>query len=317
MKKSERLQIQYETNLKEGEIKIKDQNIKLLSQKNQIQQASLTRETVVKNVTLGGIIILFVAAGVTYIQYRRKLKLNWIITGQNQLITEKNAMLEHLLVEKDWLLKEVHHRVKNNLHTVICLLELQAASLENDSLKAIENGQHRIYAMSLIHQKLYQSDDIKTIDMSAYIPELVQSLQESFDTSNQIKFKLNIDPINLTLSNAVPFGLIINEAVTNSIKYAFPGDRKGEISISMIEDGEQIKLELADNGIGMTLNNYETGQGSLGLRLMKGLSEDIKADISFEVDNGTKVLIIFKRDAMSDQESFLNVPVKVYLRKWE
>ena len=297
----QKLQIQFETERKENEIKIKDQNIKLLGQRNQIQKASLTRETVVKNVTLGGIMIIFIAATLIYIQFRRKLKLNGIIT-------EKNEMLQHLLVEKEWLLKEVHHRVKNNLHTVISLLESQAAYLKNDALKAIENSQHRIYAMSLIHQKLYQSDDIKTIDMAKYIPELVKYLEDSFDSTDQIQFRLNIDPVSLNISHAIPLGLIINEAVSNSIKYAFPGKTKGEISISMIDKGMRIKLELADNGIGMPLNTNETESNSLGLQLIKGLSEDIEGDISFDVTKGTRITIIFRPDTLNESESVLTSP---------
>src|SRR5258705_13014161 len=120
-----------------------------------------------------------------------------IVRKQNALILEKNQQLEHMLVEKNWLLKEVHHRVKNNLHTVICLLESQAEFLENDALKANEKSQHRIYAMSLIHQKLYQTEDVKTIDMKKYLPEFIQYLSDSFDTSNQIRFQLDIEPLKL------------------------------------------------------------------------------------------------------------------------
>jgi two-component system, sensor histidine kinase PdtaS len=240
--------------------------------------------------------MLIVIIALLYRQYRLKQK-------SNDSITHKNELLQHLLTEKEWLLKEVHHRVKNNLHTVICLPESQAAYLENDALKAIENSQHRIYAMSLIHQKLYQSDDIKTIDMAEYIPELVKSLEDGFDVSNRIHFKTNIAPVKLDISHAIPLGLIINEAVTNSIKYAFPDSRKGEISISMIDDGDRVKLELADNGIGMPEIDGGTESSSLGLVLMKGLSEDIDANIDFEIKNGTKITIKFKPEALNDQQS--------------
>ena len=117
---------------------------------------------------------------------------------------------------------------------------------------------------------------------------------------------MRIDPVSLNISHAIPLGLIINEAVSNSIKYAFPGKRKGEILISLVDNGEQIKLELADDGIGMPQNTYQTEQESLGLELMKGLSEDIEADISFDVKNGTRITIIFRPDALNDPESFLN-----------
>ncbi|SDS72522.1 Two-component sensor histidine kinase, contains HisKA and HATPase domains [Mucilaginibacter mallensis] len=297
-KQLKQLEVQYETDKKIAEIKILNQKNELLKKSNELEQGNLQKANLMRDFTLVGVSMLIVIVVLLYRQYRIKQK-------SNESITHKNKLLQHLLTEKEWLLKEVHHRVKNNLHTVICLLESQAAYLENDALKAIENSRHRIYAMSLIHQKLYQSDDIKTIDMSEYIRGLVQSLEESFDTLNQIEFKLKIDPINLSLSHAIPLGLIMNEAVTNSIKYAFPGNCKGEISISMVDNGEQIELELADNGIGMAQIVCGEESDSLGLELMKGLSKDIDADISFEIDNGTKITIIFKPDALNDPDSFL------------
>ena len=287
------LEVEYETEKKTTEIKILNQKNELLNKSNEIEQINLEKANLIRDFTLAGVSSLIIILALLYRQYRVKQK-------SNESITHKNDLLQHLLTEKEWLLKEVHHRVKNNLHTVICLLESQAQYLENDALKAIENSQHRIYAMSLIHQKLYQSDDIKTIDMAEYIPELVKSLEDGFGTSDQIKFNLKIDPVNLDISHAIPLGLIINEAITNSIKYAFPDNRKGEISISMLSEGERIKLELADDGIGMPQIDKETERESLGLRLMKGLSEDIDADISFKVDNGTRINIVFDVDPLNN-----------------
>ena len=292
------IQIIYETEKKENEIKLKDKDIRLLNQKSEIQLVKLQHAQTTRNWIIAGSCMVLIIAGLLYRQ-------NEIRKKNNLVVTHKNELLQRLLTEKEWLLKEVHHRVKNNLHTVICLLESQAAYLENDALKAIENSQHRIYAMSLIHQKLYQSDDIKTINMAEYIPELVRSLEDGFDTENQIEFKLKIDPINLTISHAIPLGLIINEAVTNSIKYAFPNNRKGEISISMISYNQKIKLELNDNGIGMPEIDHEAEPESLGLRLMKGLSEDIDADITFEINNGIRIIIIFKWDLLNTPENLL------------
>ncbi|TCC90076.1 hypothetical protein EZ428_12365 [Pedobacter frigiditerrae] len=292
------LNIKYETTQKE-------QSIKDLQNQRAVQQARLDKANLQRNITIGGGLLLLIVAGAAYNGYRAKQRSNLKLIAKQQQINTQNATLQHLLSEKDWLLKEVHHRVKNNLHTVICLLEAQARNLENDALEAIENSQHRIYAMSLIHQKLYQSDDIKTINMAEYVPELVQSLEDSFGISDQVKFKLNIDPINLTLSQAIPLGLILNEAVTNAIKYAFPDTRNGEISISMMDDRNLITLKIVDNGIGMSLFDRETEPESMGLRLMNGLSEDIEATINFEIDNGTIITIVFKPDTLSDMEGFL------------
>ncbi len=285
----EELDIKYKTDQQE-------QSIKNLHSLGAAQQSRLQTANLQRNITIVVIVVMILISALFYRNYRQK-------QFANNIITHKNELLQHLLTEKEWLLKEVHHRVKNNLHTVICLLESQAAYLENDALKAIENSQHRIYAMSLIHQKLYQSDETKTINMSEYISELSKSLEDSFGVSNQIQFKLKIDPVSLDISHAIPLGLIINEAVTNSIKYAFPNNRRGEISILLIDDGGQIMLELSDNGIGMPEIVNEAESGSLGILLMRGLSDDIDADISFKIDNGTKINIKFSRIVLNDKQS--------------
>lgn len=291
--KIEELNIQYQTAQTAQSIK----DLRLLGT---IQKAGLENAKLQRNITIGGILIMLVVSGLIFRNYGLKQKAAY-------MISLKNNQLQHLLTEKEWLFKEIHHRVKNNLHTVICLLESQARYLENDALQAIETSQHRIYAMSLIHQKLYQSDDIKTINMAIYIPELIQSLVDGFGTAGQIRFNLNIQAIDLSLSHAIPLALIINEAVTNSIKYAFPEKRRGEISISMADDGTQIVLEMADDGIGMPEIDHDAEPSSLGLRLMRGLSEDIDANIRFEIDNGTRIIIIFKIDPLNNSDSFLNL----------
>ncbi len=284
----EDLSIKYRTTEREKDLKLVQNRAQL-----QLQRADATR-----NWLISGSCMVLIIAGLLYRQSTIRKK-------NNIIVNHKNELLQHLLTEKEWLLKEVHHRVKNNLHTVICLLESQAAYLENDALKAIESSEHRIYAMSLIHQKLYQSDDIKTIDLSEYIPELVQSLKNGFGTTDQIQFILTIHPVNLGISQAIPLGLIINEAVTNSIKYAFPDNRKGEILISLVDEEQRIKLELADNGIGMPEIDNDMESGSLGLQLMKGLSDDIGAEFSFKIDSGTRITILFERDTLSGTDSRL------------
>jgi two-component sensor histidine kinase len=294
----QKLFIQFETEKKEGEIKMQDKNIALLKQNARLQAGKLHQANVTKNITIGATLLSVMIIGLLYNQYRNKQK-------NNLIISQKNEQLQRLVQEKEWLLKEVHHRVKNNLHTVISLLEAQSAYLENDALKAIENSRNRIYTMSLIHQKLYQSDEIKTIDMAVYIPEMIQYLSDSFDIAGQIHFRLKIAPLNLDVAYAIPLALIINEAVTNSIKYAFPGKSKGEISISLSDHEGQIKLKLADNGIGMDPNITETDQDSLGLDLMKGLSKDINADISFDTRQGTTIIIIFKQEYLYYPDNLL------------
>jgi two-component sensor histidine kinase len=301
LKQAAELEIKYETEKK-------DQNILLLNQKNQLQQGNLKRAKLVENVTIGGTILVLVIAVLLYRQYRVKQQ-------ANLAVTHKNELLQHLLTEKEWLLKEVHHRVKNNLHTVICLLESQAIYLENDALKAIENSQHRIYAMSLIHQKLYQSEDIKTIDMKIYLHEFIRYLGDSFDSTDLVHFELDIEPLKLGVSQAIPLGLIINEAVTNSIKYAFPGNKMGVISVQLHQSGEQISLVVADNGIGMRTDVKTIELNSLGIDLMKGLSRDIKGKIYFEVKNGTRITVIFDIDPPGGSSNLLTPSERAAMTK--
>jgi two-component sensor histidine kinase len=285
----QKLLIQFESQKKEDSIKLKDQNIALLKQNAAFQQTKLDKTALLIKITIGGVFLLLVIATLLYRQYRNKRRIN-------RVITEKNELLEQLLIEKEWLFKEVHHRVKNNLHTILCLLESQASHLKNEGLAAVEVSQHRIYAMSLIHQKLYQSDDIKSILMDRYIAEFVEYLDDSFEGDSERRFILEVEPIRLGVAQAIPLALIINEAVTNSMKYAFPDKRPGVITISMHKTGEQITLLLADNGIGIGDRPAFPQTESLGLELMKGLSKEIHGRIAFTNDCGTKITITFHQD---------------------
>jgi two-component system, sensor histidine kinase PdtaS len=308
----EELGIQYETEKKENDIKIRDQHIQSLTQADLLRQASLKRADLIKNITIAGIGVLLIIGGLLYRQYRQKQKVNEVITStnkvitrtnelitqKNEVITRKNKLLEHLVTEKEWLLKEVHHRVKNNLHTVISLLESQADHLENDALKAIENSQHRIYAMSMIHQKIYQSEDIRTIDMADYLSEFIRYLRDSFGRPAHIRVQLNIEALKFGVSQAIPVALIINEAVTNSIKYAFPGNRTGEIIIELYQIEEQIKLSVTDNGIGIDPVLIDAELNSLGIELIKGLSLELEGKITIETEEGTRIVVLFKPDLL-------------------
>ena len=201
------LGIEYETVLKEDSIKLMDKNILLLTQQNSLQQANLQQAAFVKKVTIAGIILAFIIIILLYRQYRLKQR-------SNKVITHKNELLEHLLTEKEWLLREIHHRVKNNLQIVMSLLNSQSAFINNDAaLTAIHDSQHRVHAMSLIHQKLYSSENVSSINMSVYIRELVSYLSESFDARKHIRFHLDIEPLEMDVSQAVPLGLILNEAI--------------------------------------------------------------------------------------------------------
>ena len=280
------LLVQYEDDKKQN-------MIRSLQQKAQLDLANVKRASLIRNLSIAGVLLMLILGGVFYRQSLIRQKLNREILAKNRRQEVLLSRLNRLLSEKQWLLKEVHHRVKNNLHTIISLLNLQAEFLKDDALLAIENSQHRIHAMSLIHSKLYASEDVQNIDMREYIKELVAYLKDGFGNAENISYSTEIDALLLDVGQAMPLGLIINEAVTNSIKYAFPGGRKGTISIQLSKIGKLVSLIISDNGIGMVSPTRDSNLSSLGLKLIEGLSADINAELAIENDNGTKLIISF------------------------
>jgi two-component sensor histidine kinase len=275
------LQIQYET-------EAKDKNIELLLQKDKTQQATLRQSNLMKKVTLAGIFVMLIITGLVYSQYRNKQR-------RNKEINEKNLALEQLVKDKEWLVKEIHHRVKNNFHIVASLLEIQSSYLKNkEALSAIKESQHRIHSMSIIHQKLYQSETLSTIHMPEYIYELVEYLRESYSIRGNIGFSLQIDNLELNHASAITLGLILNEAITNAIKYAFAKTTEGKISISLTHISDsQILLTIADNGRGLPTNFDSKIGTSMGMELLQGLTDDLGGSFSIETNNGTQIKVIF------------------------
>lgn len=262
--------------------------LKELNLINKRKLLELRNASLLRNVYFAGLALLLLILCLLYNQYRIKQK--------NSLEVErKNIALQRLVQDKELLLKEVHHRVKNNLQTIISLLETQSAFLKDDALAAVQNSQHRVYAMSLIHQKLYQGENSTIINMGIYLPELLNYLQASFDQHQKILFKIHIENIQLDISQAIPVGLILNEAITNSIKYAFPHTAEGVIHIGMERTAHgRIRLSVSDNGVGIPAYWRENLSNTLGLRLMKGLSEDLQASFVIEIEMGTKVVVEFE-----------------------
>lgn len=287
----EELKIQYETEQKE-------KDIQLLQHESQLQQSQLTQANLTKNITFGGITLLLIIVGLLYNRYRLKQRSNRQLEIQQIEINQTNRSLQNLLEEKEWLLREIHHRVKNNLQIVMSLLNTQSVYLESDvALTAIRDSQHRIRSISLIHQKLYQSKNVALIDISNYIHELVEYLQDSFDTNYHIHFNLNIEPIELDVTQAVPLGLILNEAISNAMKYAFPAGVHGKINITLQQIAEnQCQLAIADNGIGLP-DNFDINQSnSLGMSLMKGLSRQLNGSFEIISDNGLTINVLFVKE---------------------
>ena len=285
------LQIQFETEKK-------DKNIKLLKHQQKLQEAKIQNEKVIRDVFIGSLVALVLFLAILYNSFRIKKKKNKQLELKRKQIDEQNEQLKKLLAEKEWLLKEIHHRVKNNLQIVISLLNTQSAYLDNeDAVLAIQNSQHRMHAMSLIHQKLYQSDNLSTIDMSWYIYELVAYIKECYSSEKKINFTMSTEKVLLDVSQAVPMGLIVNEAINNTVKYAFPDDRRGEVVVSFksIKD-DFYELIISDNGIGLPENFDIDETESLGMNLMRGLTDQLDGTFILENKNGLTIKITFKKN---------------------
>jgi two-component system, sensor histidine kinase PdtaS len=291
----EALSLQYETEKK-------DKDIQLLTTQGELQENALKRARFSRNAFITGAIILFILLATLYSRYQLKQRSNRQlqtqqaeINQQNQLLKQYLAEQEKLVEEKEWLVKEIHHRVKNNLQMVISLLNTQSEFLDHPSaLQAIRESRERMQAIALIHQKLYQPDNNSLIDMAAYIQEMVTYLGSSFLESGRINFQLDIECIQLDVSKAVPLGLILNEAITNAVKYAFPNEMQGTITISLKSINDQtILLKVADNGKGLPDDFTIANNGSLGIQLMKLFAEQLEGELSFLTKQGLEISLTF------------------------
>jgi len=206
--------------------------------------------------------------------------------------------LQKSLNEKETLLKEIHHRVKNNLMIISSLLNLQSRYIKDEESKNIfKESQNRARSMALIHERLYQSTDLKRIDFGDYLRTLSNDLYHTYvmDTS-LIKLNIEVENVMLDINTSIPLGLIVNELVTNSLKHAFPQGESGEINIKFHTNDDKYLLEVKDNGVGFPEDIDYTNTESLGLRLVTSLTEQIDGKIKFNNISGTSFKIIFKEE---------------------
>lgn len=302
------LMVKYETDKKE-------QSIQILKSESRSQHAELQKVNLQRNITFGGILMLIVLSSFVYNGYRNKQKSNQLLQSKQTEINRQNKTLQFLLndkdkllAEKDWLLREVHHRVKNNLQIVMSLLNTQSAYLEsNAAITAIRESQNRVQAISLIHQKLYSTSNVASIDMRAYISDLVSYLHDCLDTiARRIRFEIVVEDIRIDLAQAVPLGLILNEAVTNAIKYAFD-ENGGNIIIALQWVGkENLLLTVADDGKGLPVEFDIDKTTSLGMELMKALCKQLSGTFEMRNKPGLTVMIDFKVEKIIDDLQYEN-----------
>jgi PAS domain S-box-containing protein len=208
-------------------------------------------------------------------------------------IKDLQKNLESSLKEKETLLREIHHRVNNNMQIISSILNLQTGHVEEEeTIDKLKSSQNRVMSMAIVHEKLYRSKDLSHINFKQYVEELVSDVLLSYH-AHEIESLVDVEDIKLNMETAIPLGLIINELVNNSLKFAFP-EKKGTISIEMKPEKNRYVLKIADNGIGLPENFYLEKTKSLGLQLVRTLVNQIDGAIELDRSYGTSFTITFK-----------------------
>lgn len=243
------------------------------------QKIKISQQQLIQTLSFGLVALLLGLLAFGFISYRNRNK-------RNKLLAVKNAEIELLL-------KEVHHRVKNNLEVVSSLLSLQSAQIDDLSTKeAMLESQNRVNSIGIVHQKLYQGKNLGAIEMKDYFLNLSESILDSLGAEKKVNLNLAMKKLNLDIDTAVPLGLIINELITNTVKYAFPKNDKGTVTIKLEKQKNNIlHLEVADNGTGKSETIKGTGFGS---QLVSLLTRQLNGTMKEENKNGTTFIFDFQ-----------------------
>ncbi|MCA1762606.1 MAG: sensor histidine kinase, partial [Flavobacteriales bacterium] len=224
---------------------------------------------------LGGVVITY-----RYIVQQR-------VSG---LLKQKNKTIEEALQERELLIKEIHHRVKNNLQIVSSLLSIQGREIKDQkAMEAVKESKDRVQSMALIHQYLYGDSNLKSIDMPEYISELSHKLFSAYRLDrDRVSIHVHSHPVFLDVDTAIPVGIILNELITNSLKYAFPDGVGGELHISLKEKDGRLNLRVRDTGVGF--DTLENSEFSFGMKLLHAFEKKLAASITIKSENGTDII---------------------------
>ena len=275
----------------------RDDEIASLEKETLLQNELLTQSELVSNLSLGGVVLLIGFASMLFYNSKQKQKSNNLLSLKNEEIAEQNMVIQKSLEQKEILLKEIHHRVKNNLQIISSLLNLQSKKIKDDNvLASINEGRNRVEAMSLIHQNLYQNEEVASINMQNYLEQLMNYLSSSFKSdAKDINYEIHAHDLLFDIDTAIPVGLIVNELVSNAYKHAFNSRDNGVIYISLSSDENgKYLLKVEDDGIGITKDLNDRKSNSLGMKLVKSLGvKQLKGDLSIENRNGAYISLSF------------------------
>lgn len=248
-----------------------------LDRENDLKAIQLIKEKRTKWMLAGGAALLLLSGISILVLYRKQKK--------------KNRIIQKQATDLEVLMKEIHHRVKNNLQVVSSLLDLQSHSISDaQAHEAVKEGKNRVQSMALIHQNLYSEGNIKGIKLKEYVGNLLQTLCDSYNiTNDKVKINVAIDDLNLDVDTMIPLGLVLNELVSNSFKYAFKEKQNGELNITLEEKADQLHLIVSDNGNGFPAGlDIKTGK-SFGMKIIRAFAQKLKAKLDVYNNNGAVV----------------------------
>ena len=279
LKELDRLQTQFDVERTKHEL-----DMSRLEQAQQAERDRAREEARSARIILVAVVgIMVLIAGVSaLLVYRRN----------NRRLAEKNAIIATSLEEKEVLLREIHHRVKNNLQMISSLLSIQARGIDDaKALEAVQLSRSRVKSMAIIHQNLYQEDNLTGIDMSSYVDKLMTSLFTSYQSrEREVTWEADVQAIRLDVDTAIPIGLILNELVTNSLKHAFNQNDEGLVHVRLEQREDHLLLEVADNGVGMGAGDLTNAtSASYGMKMLRAFAEKLKATIHHSSDHGTTI----------------------------
>lgn len=269
--------------LAEGEAKLKkedlDREIVLLNKEKELTELKLNKQKLIITISILSLILLSLISLLIVKLYRN--------------IKSKNTIISNALRDKEILLREIHHRVKNNLQIISSLLSLQSRQISDVHVQqAINEGRNRVRSMALIHQNLYQNENLTGVDVHSYLQKLILELFSTYNTNHtDVSLALDVDDLNLDVDTMIPLGLVINELVSNSLKHAFKGLEKGKVTVSLQEDEKRLILKVSDDGIGIQNENVDSSK-SFGNRLIKAFAQKLKADLRYETKHGTSIIMV-------------------------
>ena len=271
--------------------KEKEQEIDLLNKESLVKDLQLKeRKKTSLLYALGLILVSIVAIGIFYLYRNKRIA--------SKLLEDKNNIISVSLKEKEVLLKEIHHRVKNNLQVISSLLSLQSKSISDEkALLALNEGRNRVKSMALIHQNLYRDDNLMGVDVKEYIEKLIDSLFTSYNIEpNKIILKTDIEALQLDVDTVIPLGLILNELISNALKYAYQDKENGLLEITLKQQNDNLLLRVKDDGKGIDNDDMNKNNStSMGHKLVQSFLQKLNATMTIEKVNGTNIELMIKK----------------------